>query len=87
MTSLREVRALAVKLGAKVEDEKSGNHHECRVEAPHRKVWACRGVHEMIDCTNRPWKPDYADMLSGMKFGLEDCTDPECEWCNDTEAS
>jgi hypothetical protein len=79
--TLKDVRKLAAELGAKVEDDRSGLTHECRVEAPHRKRWACRGVHEMIDSTHRPWKPDYASVLSDMNFGLEDCTDPECEWC------
>ncbi len=81
MTTLKEVKRVAAKLGAKVEDDRDGNTHECRVEAPHRKKWACRGVHEMVDITNRPWKPDYADILANMEFGLEDCTDPDCEWC------
>lgn len=81
MTTLKQVKAAAAKLGAKVEDDKIGDTHECRVEAPHRKKWACRGVHEMVDSANRPWKPDYADMLASIEFGLEDCTDPDCEWC------
>lgn len=82
MTTLSDVRKYAATIGAKVEDDKTGNCHCCRVEAPHRKKWACRGIHEMVDETNKPWKPDYADMLVNMKFGLEDCADPECEWCN-----
>lgn len=80
--TLKDVRKLAKQLGATVEDDKIGNTHECRVEAPHRKRWACRGVHEMVDSSFLPWKPDYADVLDGMKFGLEDCTDPDCDWCN-----
>lgn len=80
--TLRNIKLLAAKLGAKVEDERAGNHHECRVEAPHRKLWKCRGVHEMVDSCYRPWKPDYKDMLESMEYGLEDCLDPECEWCN-----
>ena len=85
MATLADVRKLAKKLGANVEDDRSGNHHECRVEAPRRKKWACRGVHEMVDSCYKPWKPDYADMLSNMQFGLEDCTDPDCEWCEDVQ--
>ena len=80
--SLRELRAIAKLLGAKVEDDKTGDTHECRVEAPHRKVWRCAGIHELIDCTNRPWKPDYGDLLNRMAYGIEDCTDPDCEWCH-----
>lgn len=79
--TLRNVRQRAKELGATVEDDKIGHTHECRVEAPHRKVWAEGHVHEMVDGAFIPWKPDYADLLSRMAYGLEDCDDPECEWC------
>lgn len=82
MTTLKDVKILAKRLGAKVEDDKCGHTHECRVEAPHRKRWSCDGIHELIDCTNRPWKPDYADVLARMNYGLEDCIG-DCEWCDD----
>jgi hypothetical protein len=81
MATLRHVKALAKVLGAKVEDDKIGNTHECRVESPHRKYWCEGDVHELIACTNRPWKPDYADLLSRMGYGLADCIG-ECEWCD-----
>lgn len=80
--TLRDVKKLAAKLGVKVEDDKCCCTHECRVEAPRRKVWKCGGIHELIDYTNQPWKPDYDDILNRMNYGLEDCTDPDCEWCN-----
>jgi hypothetical protein len=81
MTTLRNVKALAKRLGAKVEDGKVGFAHECRVESPHRKRWACDGIHELVDSANRPWKPDYADLLDRMSHGLEDCIG-DCEWCD-----
>jgi hypothetical protein len=81
MATLRQVKALAEKLGAKVEDDKCGYTHECRVEAPHRKRWSCDSIHELVDATNIPWKPDYDDMLARMGRGLEDCIG-ECEWCD-----
>ncbi len=80
--TLNEVRKRAKALGAKVEDDKCGNTHECRVEAPPGKRWACSDIHELIDSTNRPWKPDYADLLSRMAYGVEDCPDADCEWCH-----
>jgi len=81
MATLRQVKALAKRLGAKVEDGKIGYSHECRVESPHRKHWREGGVHELVDSTNVPWKPDYADLLSRMDYGLDDCIG-ECEWCD-----
>lgn len=83
MTTLKQVKSLALKFGAKVEDDKCGNTHECRVEAPYRKQWACDEIHELIACAYRPWKPDYQDVLDRMNYGLIDCTDPDCEWCTE----
>ena len=81
MSTLRQVKALAGKLGAKVEDDKCGHTHECRIEAPHRKHWVDGHVHEMIDAAYLPWKPDYAELISRMTCGLDDCIG-ECEWCD-----
>lgn len=81
MATLRQVKALAKKLGAKVEDDKHGDSHECRVEAPHRKRWKCDDIHELVDSCWQPWKPNYADLLDRMNYGLEDCIG-ECEWCD-----
>lgn len=81
MATLRQVKALAKRLGAKVEDGKAYGTHECRVEAPHRKQWVCSNVHELVDCSNIPWKPDYTDVIERMQHGLTDCIG-ECEWCD-----
>lgn len=85
MSTFKAVAKEAAKLGATVEDDIIGNTHECRIQAPHRKFWCEGGVHEMVDISNRPWKPDYAGLISRMSYGLEDCTDTECEWCNPQE--
>jgi hypothetical protein len=82
MATLRQVKTLAARLGATVEDEKIGHHHECRVQSPHRKHWKALGVHEMIADCYQPWKPDYADLIDSMNYGLDDCVG-ECEWCDD----
>lgn len=82
--TLKDVKAHAAVLGAKVEDYKIGNSHECRVEAPHRKRWACCEIHELVSDAYRPWKPDYEDLLARMAYGLEDCVG-DCEWCDGGE--
>jgi hypothetical protein len=81
MATLKHVKARAKKLGAKVEDNKSFGYHECRVEAPHRKRWACDSIHELVDATHQPWKPDYTGLLARMNHGLEGCVG-DCEWCD-----
>jgi hypothetical protein len=85
MATLVQLKKRATFYGATVVDEKIGNAHECRVEAPHRKRWVEGSVHEMVDTTNIPWKPDYADLLSRMNFGLEDCVG-DCDWCDEEGA-
>jgi hypothetical protein len=85
--TLRDVKRLAAKLGAIVEDEKSGNYHECRVEAPYRKVWKALDVHELVNSSYRPWKPDYADLIRLMNYGVEDCQYQHCDWCADNTAT
>jgi hypothetical protein len=83
--TLKDLKKRARELGAKVEDTKVGETHECRVEAPYRKLWACDEIHELVDSAYRPWKPAYDDLLSRMAHGLSDCTDPDCEWCDPYE--
>lgn len=82
MTDLKTIKRLAAAIGATVEDEKSGHTHECRVEAPKGMFWKEGDVHELVDAAYKPWKPDYADLLSRMNYGLETCTDPNCDWCH-----
>jgi hypothetical protein len=81
MSTLRQVKQHAKLIGAKVEDNRIGDTHECRVEAPYRKRWRCDDIHELVDSAYRPWKPDYKDMLDRMNYGLEDCVG-NCEWCD-----
>lgn len=86
MVTLRDVKAAAKAIGATVEDGKCGNTHECRVEAPKGHRWMADGLHEFVDAANIPWKPDYADLLDRMEYGVEDCPDADCEWCHPEEA-
>jgi hypothetical protein len=89
MTTLAKLKKVAATFGATVVDEKSGNCHCCRVEAPAGHIWACDFIHELVDETNKPWKPDYADMIDRMTFGagvLLCPARPDCEWCDSEES-
>ncbi len=83
--TLKAIKTLAKQIGATVIDDKCGHTHECTVEAPAGKRWKCSEIHMLVDCANIPWKPDYADLLDRMAYGVEDCPDKDCEWCNSTE--
>ena len=80
--TLRDVRKRAKALGAIVVDDKIGETHECTVEAPPGYRWATDELHQFVNCSYRPWKPDYADLLDRMAQGIEPCPDPDCEWCH-----
>lgn len=82
MATLKDVKKFALTINAKVEDDKIGHSHECRVEAPKGYIWKCADIHELVADAYIPWKPDYNDIIKRMKYGVEICKDPECEWCN-----
>ena len=82
MDNLKAVRCAADKLGATIEDQKIGGHHTCEVFAPHGYLWKATGNHCLTDSCFRPWKPDYADLLARMSYGIEPCTDTQCDWCD-----
>jgi hypothetical protein len=85
MTTLAQVKKIAEAMGATVEDQKIGNSHSCEILAPKGKMFGEGSTHILVDCAYTPWKPDYADLLSRLKYGMIDCNDPECEWCNPDE--
>lgn len=84
MATLAAVRRAAIKIGATITDEKIGDSHTCSVEAPTGMIWAIGDLHEIVDSSYRPWKPDYSDLLQRMSHGVKPCPYGEkCEWCND----
>ena len=85
--TLRQVKAAARKIGAVVTDDIIGETHECTVEAPAGYRWLAADIHMFVDSAYVPWKPDYADLLERMAYGIEPCPDPECEWCHPEEGT
>jgi len=82
--NLRAVKALAKKLGAKVEYIRIGDAVDLCVEAPPGFVWKCDGdIHELVDASRLPWGPDYEDVLARMSHGVEKCEEPDCDWRRD----
>jgi hypothetical protein len=83
----QEVLKRARTLGtvAIVKADRLGDSNEITIEAPTGKVWACRGVHEIVICgeTGVTWDTLYSEALSDMASGLFDCDDDTCEWCHE----
>lgn len=86
MATLAKLKARVAVLGGSLEDSKIGESHECRIEAPSGHVWKGTDLHELVDTAYRPWKPDYADLLDRIKYGVESCPfGATCEWCHPSE--
>lgn len=84
MATLRKVKAKASTMGVTVDDWKIGTGHGCDCWSPKGKVFVANACHSLCEETNRPWKPDYADVLERLDMGLEDCPDgKECDICNE----
>lgn len=84
MSTLAQAKKVANKFKATLVDQKVGYAHECCCEAPKGHIWKCDGLHELVDSANRPWKPDYQDLIDRMNYGVEKCEVSDCEWCNET---
>lgn len=80
-TVKQEVISRASALGVNIDDSMND---EIKCEAPHRKIWSCSFIHELV-CAKDSKEPKsviWKDLLERMSYGLEDCTDDNCEWCN-----
>ena len=82
MAELRQVRELARELSATFTKERYGNEIRCGVEAPAGHIWNCGDLHELVDWTAVGWKPDYADLIARMSYGVAPCPFEDCDWCN-----
>jgi hypothetical protein len=83
MSNLRTMTNVAKSFGATVEIDPAGESVTINVDAPRYQVWKATQTHCLNDSTFKPYKPDYSDLIERMNYGIEPCTDSECEWCNE----
>ena len=84
MKLLDKLTLAAAKYGAEV----SRDDRALMVDAPVGKVWKGSGVHCLVEsCENRGGQTWYAEavkeLIERMALGLEDCTEPNCEICDE----
>jgi hypothetical protein len=82
MTTLSKLKKEAAKIGATVEQDRIGDTLNTEVFSPSGFRFASDSTHIFVDCVYVPWKPDYADLLNRISYGLEPCEDAQCEWCH-----
>jgi hypothetical protein len=85
--TLSDLKRVARKLDPNIEVTQDiiGDSYCVEVISPPGFMFSCGDLHILVDHTYRPWKPDYADLIERLGYGLEECTDPECEWCHPDE--
>lgn len=59
-----------------------------QVDAPRGKVFIGNGCHTIVvqyrNRGSQSWKHEaYADVAATMSYGIEECSDPECDICNE----
>jgi hypothetical protein len=84
--SLRALRAQAAP--ATVENDRGAACY--RVTAPPGRRFE-PGLHELVSWYQEAvWMPEareaLAEMLADPTYGVEDCDDPDCDWCADARA-
>jgi hypothetical protein len=89
MATRKQVMDAIKKLGCTV-DEMECDPDMLTIDAPKGKLFACVRSHclcePLVDHFHpKPRSEAYAAILEDLSYGLEDCTDPECGNCHDTE--
>ncbi len=80
-----QFKQLADKLGATIDDEKSGDGHYVRFDAPAGHRLAGYDLHGSGFETYYPDKQCYNSYVNEMAQGFEPCEDPDCEVCRPSE--
>lgn len=82
MATLAQVKKAAAKIGATIEQGRSGEAITCEAFSPPGFMFS-EGSHVLVDSSYLPFKPDYANLLERIGYGLEPCTVPDCECCEE----
>lgn len=88
MTTRKQARRLAVKLGATIEGGRTGNVWGYNIDAPQGYTWSSDyGLHSIVAWCydgDKVWREEmWADALARMRYGVEPCEIPNCEFCAD----
>lgn len=90
MATIQQIRRAAESHGGSLECDDNGNQTgfvSYSVVAPDRKLWGCTFVH-VLSLEWRKGDSKYrdaalTDAAERLTHGVADCTDPDCDVCND----
>ena len=82
-----DVKRAAAKFGGTVKREQQGRSIVIEVFAPPNKLWSADGIHSLLVersefDTSVEYQEAYAALIRRISYGVDDCDDPECEYCN-----
>lgn len=81
MTDLKTVKRKAAKLGAVIDYDPAIG---ClSIEAPGKTVFKANGCHCLAYHTERGQPFDFEDAADSLDWGIEPCTNEECDICNE----
>lgn len=85
--TLSDVKRAAAKFGGTVKREQQGRSIVIEVFAPPNKLWSADGIHSFLVersefDTSVEYQEAYAALIRRISYGVDDCDDPECEYCH-----
>lgn len=84
--SYAKLRSTAAKMNCTIDRVDMTSGVDITVDSPAGFVFSANGCHCLVDCSTKPFKPDYTDLITRMGYGLAPCDDPECEICEESRS-
>src|SRR4051812_22377935 len=71
--------------------DETSNPIALNLDSPAGKVFTANGCHNMVEYfsnNTQSWKTEaYAEVAARLKYGMHNCTDPECDTCHPEESN
>ena len=88
MSSRKQVIEMCRDLGIELDDDSDSREFNIRLYAPHTKRFGCTQTHSLAAHQYKGFGPAavrefWQAVAKDINYGLEDCTDPDCDVCNE----
>lgn len=87
MTTKQKAVSIANRLGAVIHIDDSEQVYHVTIDAPTGKVWNATNGHSIVSWCYKPFSRAkvWFALLDDMDYGIDDCDNAECDWCNNTK--
>lgn len=77
---------LAAELDAELRETDAGTSGiDINVTAPRWHVWSATETHDVVAHNLTSRNAAWQDITADMRYGIERCTEQDCEYCNDPD--